>query len=95
MPSNVSVERRRILQAYGATVLNTDSGEGSDGAIGKAHAMIAAEPGKYYYADQYSNDANWRAHYADGTADEIWRQTDGRGTHFVATLGTSGTFVGT
>jgi cysteine synthase B len=57
--------------------------------------MSAAEPYKYYYADQYSNDANWRAHYSNGTADEIWRQTEGRVTHFVAMLGTSGTFVGT
>jgi len=95
MPSNVSVERKRILSAYGASVVYTDPGEGSDGAIRKAHAMIAEEPDKYYYANQYSNDANWRAHYKDGTADEIWRQTEGRVTHFVAMLGTSGTFVGT
>jgi cysteine synthase B len=95
IPSNVSAERKRILSAYGATVVYTDPGEGSDGAIRKARAMIAEEPDKYFYADQYSNDANWRAHYRDGTADEIWRQTGGHVTHFAAMLGTSGTFVGT
>jgi len=95
MPSNVSKERKRILSAYGATVIYTDPGEGSDGAIRKAQEIAAAEPDKYYYADQYSNDANWRAHYRNGTADEIWQQTAGRVTHFVAILGTSGTFVGT
>jgi cysteine synthase B len=95
MPSNVSVERKRILRAYGATVIYTDPGEGSDGAIRKAREMIAENPDKYYYADQYSNDANWRAHYANGTADEIWQQTAGQVTHFTAILGTSGTFVGT
>ena len=95
MPSNVSVERKRILQAYGATVIYTDPGEGSDGAIRKARELIAEDPEKYYYADQYSNEANWRAHYANGTADEIWQQTAGQVTHFVAILGTSGTFVGT
>ena len=73
MPSNVSAERKRILNAYGATVIYTDPGEGSDGAIRKAQEIAAAEPEKYYYADQYSNDANWRAHYRNGTADEIWR----------------------
>jgi cysteine synthase B len=91
----VSAERKRILRAYGATVIYTDPGEGSDGAIQKAREIADAEPEKYYYADQYSNDANWRAHYANGTADEIWQQTAGRVTHFVAILGTSGTFVGT
>jgi len=95
MPSNVSAERKRILGAYGATIVYTDPGEGSDGAIRKAREIAAAEPDKYYYADQYSNDANWRAHYTNGTADEIWVQTAGRVTHFVAILGTSGTFVGT
>ncbi len=95
MPSNVSKERKRILSAYGATVIYTDPGEGSDGAIRKAQEIATAEPDKYYYADQYSNDANWRAHYEHGTADEIWHQTEGRVTHFVAILGTSGTFVGT
>ncbi len=95
MPSNVSKERKRILSAYGATVIYTDPGEGSDGAIRKAQAIAASEPEKYYYADQYSNDYNWRAHYSQGTADEIWMQTAGCVTHFVAILGTSGTFVGT
>jgi cysteine synthase B len=95
MPSNVSAERKRILRAYGAQIVYTDPGEGSDGAIRKARAMSASDPEKYYYADQYSNAANWRAHYANGTADEIWRQTEGRVSHFVAMLGTSGTFVGT
>ncbi len=94
MPSNASVERKRILRAYGATIVYTDPGEGSDGAIRKAQEMNAAEPGRYFYADQYSNQANWRAHY-HGTANEIWQQTGGRITHFVAMLGTSGTFVGT
>jgi len=94
MPSNVSVERKRILSAYGADVIYTDPGEGSDGAIRKAREIAAAEPEKYFYADQYSNDANWQAHYCC-TANEIWRQTRGQLTHFVAMLGTSGTFVGT
>ena len=94
MPGNVSIERKRILSAYGAEVIYTDPGEGSDGAIRKAREMAAAEPAKYFYADQYSNHANWHAHYCY-TANEIWRQTRGRLTHFVAMLGTSGTFVGT
>jgi len=93
MPSNVSVERKRILQAYGAEIVYTAPGEGSDGAIVKARAVIAEQPDKYFYADQYSNDANWLAHY-HGTANEIWGQTQGRITHFVSTLGTSGTFMG-
>jgi len=93
MPGNVSPERKKILRAYGAEVVFTDPNDGSDGAIRKAQEMAAADPKKYFYADQYSNDANWQAHY-DGTAEEIWRQTEGRITHFVATLGTSGTFVG-
>jgi len=95
MPSNVSKERKRILRAYGANVIYTDPGEGSDGAIRKAQEIAAAEPEKYFYANQYSNENNWRAHYDRGTADEIWMQTAGRVTHFVAILGTSGTFVGT
>src|SRR5579871_4571885 len=94
MPANVSVERKHILRAYGANIVYTDPGEGSDGAIRKARALHAAEPERYFYADQYSNDANWRAHY-QGTAPEIWQQTAGQVTHFVAMLGTSGTFVGT
>ncbi len=94
MPSNVSPERKNILRAYGAEVIYTDPGEGSDGAIVKARELYAQHPERYFYADQYSNDANWRAHYR-GTATEIWDQTDGLVTHFVAMLGTSGTFVGT
>ncbi len=94
MPQNVSVERKSILHAYGADVVYTDPGDGSDGAIRKAHELFAAQPEKYFHADQYSNDANWQAHY-HGTANEIWQQTEGRITHFVSMLGTSGTFVGT
>ncbi len=94
LPANASPERQRVLQAYGAEVILTDAGEGSDGAIARARELAAAEPGRWFYADQYSNDDNWRAHY-HGTAPEIWRQTRGRVTHFVAMLGTSGTFVGT
>jgi cysteine synthase B len=94
MPANVSVERKRILNAYGATIIYTDPDDGSDGAIRKARELAAKHPDKYHYADQYSNAANWRAHY-HGTANEIWQQTEGRITHFVAMLGTSGTFTGT
>ena len=94
MPANVSVERKRILHAYGAKVIFTDPGEGSDGAIHKVRELYAEHPEKYFYADQYSNDANWQAHY-HGTANEIWQQTEGLVTHFVAMMGTSGTFVGT
>jgi cysteine synthase B len=93
MPSNVSPERKRILHAYGANVVWTDPAEGSDGAIRKAREL-AQDTKHYYYADQYGNDANWRAHY-HGTANEIWDQTEGQITHFLAGLGTSGTFVGT
>ena len=94
MPENVSVERKRILSAYGANIIYTDPGEGSDGAIRMARELAVKHPDLYYYADQYSNDANWQAHY-HGTANEIWQQTEGRITHFVSMLGTSGTFVGT
>lgn len=94
MPTNVSPERRRILAAYGAKILWTDPADGTDGAIRKARELAAAEPQNYWYADQYSNDNNWREHYRT-TANEIWQQTEGRVTHFVAGLGTSGTFVGT
>ncbi len=94
MPSNVSPERKAILQAYGAKIIWTDPGDGSDGAIRKARELAAAEPDRYFYADQYGNENNWRAHY-NGTANEIWQQTDGAITHFVAGLGTSGTFMGT
>ena len=94
MPENVSVERKRILHAYGANIIYTDPADGSDGAIRAARELFAKDPGKYFYADQYSNDANWQAHY-HGTANEIWQQTEGRVTHFVSMMGTSGTFVGT
>ena len=94
VPSNVSEERKNILAAYGAEVIWTDPADGSDGAIRKARAMIAAEPDRYFYADQYGNDQNWKAHY-HGTANEIWQQTEGQVTHFIAGLGTSGTFMGT
>jgi cysteine synthase B len=94
MPGNVSVERKRILHAYGANIIYTDPADGSDGAIRMARELAAKHPDLYYYADQYSNDANWQAHY-HGTANEIWQQTEGRITHFVAMLGTGGTFVGT
>jgi cysteine synthase B len=94
MPTNVSVERKQILTAYGANILYTDPGEGSDGAIRAARDLAAKHPDLYFYADQYSNAANWQAHY-HGTANEIWQQTEGRITHFVAMLGTSGTFMGT
>jgi S-sulfo-L-cysteine synthase (O-acetyl-L-serine-dependent) len=94
MPENVSRERKQILSGYGANIIYTDPGDGSDGAIRKARELVAQDPEKYFYADQYSNDANWKAHY-HGTANEIWQQTQGRVTHFVAMLGTSGTFVGT
>jgi cysteine synthase B len=94
LPANVSPERKRILHAYGTHMIFTDPAEGSDGAIRQARELAASQPQRYYYADQYSNPANWRAHY-HGTANEIWKQTGGRITHFVAMLGTSGTFVGT
>jgi cysteine synthase B len=94
VPENVSPERKRILQAYGANIIYTDPAEGSDGAIKIARQYAEHHPDLYFYADQYSNDANWRAHY-ETTANEIWQQTEGRITHFVAMLGTTGTFVGT
>ena len=93
VPENVSPERKRILQAYGANIIYTDPAEGSDGAIKIARQYAERHPDLYFYADQYSNDANWRAHY-ETTANEIWQQTEGRITHFVAMLGTTGTFVG-
>ena len=94
VPSNVSEERKRILAAYGAEVIWTDPADGSDGAIRKARDLAAAEPDRYMYADQYGNEQNWKAHYRT-TANEIWKQTEGQVTHFVAGLGTSGTFMGT
>ena len=94
MPENVSRERKQILHGYGANIIYTDPGDGSDGAIRMARQLATQHPDKYFYADQYSNDANWKAHYL-ATANEIWQQTQGRVTHFVSMLGTSGTFVGT
>jgi cysteine synthase B len=94
VPENVTPERKRILRAYGATLIFTDPLEGSDGAIRAAQKLAAADADRYFYADQYSNDFNWRAHY-DTTGPEIIKQAGRRLTHFVAGLGTSGTFVGT
>lgn len=92
MPANVSEERKKIVRAYGAELILSDPLEGSDGAIAKAREM-AQDTAKFFYADQYNNEANWRAHY-DTTAPEIWEQTRGLVTHFVAGVGTSGTLVG-
>lgn len=94
LPDSASPERKRILAAFGAELVITPGDEGTDGAIRKVHEIVSADPEKYFYADQYSNPANWQAHYRT-TANEIWEQTSGRITHFVAGLGTSGTFVGT
>lgn len=93
VPRNANRERRSILRALGAELVLTDPLEGADGAIREARRLDRASPGRYFYADQYGNPANWRAHY-DGTGLEIWEQTAGRVTHFVAGVGTSGTFVG-
>jgi cysteine synthase B len=94
MPANVSDERKQLVAAYGAEIVYSDQMEGSDGAIETCHELVAKAPERYYYPDQYSNRANPQAHY-DGTAVEILEQTDGRITHFVAGLGTTGTFTGT
>ena len=94
MPANVSRERKAILAAYGAEVVYTDPGELSDGAIREAQRIYEADPDQYFKPDQYNNPANWYAH-RDTTAPEIWEQTQGRVTHFVATIGTSGTLMGT
>ncbi len=94
MPKNASEERKKILRAYGVDFVLTDPGEGSDGAIREARRLYAEDPERYFYPDQYSNPANLRSHY-ESTAPEIWEQTNGEVTHFVAGLGTSGTFVGT
>ena len=93
MPANVTPERARTLRAFGAEIVLTNPMEGTDGAIREARRLFAEDPSRYFYADQYNNDANWRAHY-ETTAPEILEQTDGRLTHFVAGLGTSGTFMG-
>src|ERR1700743_870571 len=94
LPQNASPERKRILKAYGAELVLTDPGEGSDGAIRRVREIYAQDPERYFYPDQYGNDANWQAHFKS-TGPEIIEQTEGRVTHFVALLGTSGTFVGT
>lgn len=94
MPKNASEERKKILRAYGVEFVLTDPGEGSDGAIREAQRLYAEDPERYFYPDQYSNPANSRAHY-ESTGPEIWEETGGEVTHFVAGLGTSGTFVGT
>jgi cysteine synthase B len=94
VPGNVTTERKRLLHAYGAELIVTDPMEGSDGAIREARRRYESDPERYFYPDQYSNAANWRAHY-ETTAVEIIEQTGGRITHFVAGLGTGGTFVGT
>src|SRR5713226_6300658 len=94
LPASATIERKRILAAYGAQLVLTPADEGSDGAIRRVRQIYAEDPERYFYPDQYSNPANWRAHYQT-TAPEIWEQTRGRITHFVAGLGTSGTFVGT
>lgn len=93
LPDSASHERKRILAAFGAEMISTPGDEGTDGAIRRVQKIVAGDPEKYFYPDQYSNPANWKAHYG-GTANEIWEQTAGRITHFVTGLGTSGTFVG-
>lgn len=94
LPASASIERKRILRAFGAELVITPGDEGSDGAIRLVRELYATDRERYFYPDQYSNPANWQAHYRT-TAEEIWAQTEGRVTHFVAGLGTSGTFVGT
>jgi cysteine synthase B len=94
LPENASPERKLILRAFGAELVLTSPLEGTDGSIRAVRQLVAEHPDEYFYPDQYSNDANWRAHF-DTTAPEIIEQTGGRVTHFVAGLGTSGTFVGT
>jgi S-sulfo-L-cysteine synthase (O-acetyl-L-serine-dependent) len=93
LPDSASGERKRILAAFGAELVITAGDEGTDGAIRRVKEIVALQPERYFYPDQYGNPANWQAHYR-GTANEIWEQTGGRITHFVAGLGTSGTFVG-
>jgi cysteine synthase B len=94
LPASASIERKRILRAFGAELVITPGDEGSDGAIRRVRELYAQDPDRYFYPDQYSNPANWQAHYRT-TAEEIWTQTGGQITHFVAGLGTSGTFIGT
>jgi cysteine synthase B len=94
LPKNASAQRKQILRSYGVELIETDPLQATDGAQLVARELFAAEPEKYFYPDQYNNPANWRAHY-ESTAPEIWAQAGGRITHFIAGLGTSGTFVGT
>jgi cysteine synthase B len=94
IPQNASPERIKILRAYGAEIVFSSPLENTDGAIRLAREMAAQDPANYFYADQYSNLANWQAHYRT-TGVEVWEQTHGRVTHFVAGLGTGGTFTGT
>ncbi len=93
MPANASEARKHILQAYGAHLILTDPMDGTDGAQRYVRALVQREPDRYFYPDQYNNDANWHAHF-NGTGKEILAQTDGTITHFVAALGTTGTFTG-
>jgi len=93
LPGNASPERKRMLRIYGAELVETDPREGFDAPQKLAQRLASEEPGKYFYPNQYDNPANWRAHY-EGTAPEIWEQTAGRVTHFLAGVGTSGTFTG-
>ena len=94
LPKNASAARKKILKLYGAEIIETDQMQGTDGAQLKAKELVREFPNKYFYPDQYNNEANWKAHFAT-TAPEIWRQTHGQITHFVAGLGTTGTFIGT
>ena len=94
LPLNASIERKRILKAYGAELVLTPADDGSDGAIRRVREIYKADPDRYFYPDQYNNPANWQAHY-ETTGPEIIAQTEGRITHFVTLLGTSGTFMGT
>jgi len=93
LPANASMERKRILKAYGAEMVFSDAADGSDGAIRRCREIYNADPDTYFYPDQYNNPANWKAHF-EHTGPEIIQQTAGRITHFVAAMGTSGTFVG-
>jgi cysteine synthase B len=94
MPENAGEARKRIMKSYGARIVETDPLSGSDGAFLAVREEVARDPGKWFYPDQYNNPANWMAHY-NGTGREIWLQTEGKATHFVSVLGTSGTFTGT
>ena len=94
LPANATEERKKLMRLYGAEIIETDPLESSDGAYNECRRLVTEHPEKYFYPDQYNNDANWKAHY-EGTAVEIWEQTNHRVTHFVAGTGTSGTFMGT